>query len=537
MKTRRHDASHQTVTQLPTTIVITLLLESSVNLNEYLPLTPEDRKITHFYKLHAVVANIIVSSVFSIISVRSKIIVFSISRDEKLYFSELYRKDIELKLSSAEVQLDLDYLERRGDHARAPRGPPPEAEASPDSMDLVKVILLGAPAVGKTSIIQTSDDTGIDHFNNDDLMHKAVSLNNKNLQMIIFRPWRTLTILKKCITRYEPTSDMRKKRKRNIATKLSISLGHCAISNPSSQRKWNNKRALSRLKRRTILVDGRLKQLSLNFDDVYYRVERAEEEFAFEIALKRGFWGGMGSGFETSVFSSISINNSDVFTNVKRIRFIAKKESLSYGYEIQIPLICKLSKTTILLINVLCSTYVDEFLKFNVEDGLFTLEEVVKSKVDKMAISNAISWNQFPSTRIMYTRSIVITMLSFLYKRIAPLAGKHVTKSNYQEPIDFQLSSGEIFPVFIRPSDTQFITVRIFNLPPEILNSTLQNVLSQYGTVQEIRNEKWSSQYMLPVNNGIRAVKIDMKKKHTSFINCSNIYSNSKLSWPNSHLF
>lgn len=83
---------------------------------------------------------------------------------------------------------------------------------------------------------------------------------------------------------------------------------------------------------------------------------------------------------------------------------------------------------------------------------------------------------------------------------------------DYQVPIDFQLSSGEIFPVFVRPSDTQFITVRIFNLPPEIPNSTLQNVLSQYGTVQEIRNEKWSSQYMLPVNNGIRAVKIDMKK-------------------------
>ena len=54
------------------------------------------------------------------------------------------------------AELDLDYLERRGEHAREPRGPPPETEASPDSMDLVKVILLGAPAVGKTSIIQVS---------------------------------------------------------------------------------------------------------------------------------------------------------------------------------------------------------------------------------------------------------------------------------------------------------------------------------------------------------------------------------------------
>jgi hypothetical protein len=55
---------------------------------------------------------------------------------------------------SAVTELDLDYLERRREHARDARGPPPETEASPDSMDLVKVILLGAPAVGKTSIIQ-----------------------------------------------------------------------------------------------------------------------------------------------------------------------------------------------------------------------------------------------------------------------------------------------------------------------------------------------------------------------------------------------
>ncbi|XP_069691378.1 uncharacterized protein [Periplaneta americana] len=64
------------------------------------------------------------------------------------------RLDARLPPRQLDMELDLDYLERRGDHARTPRCPPPEAEASPDSMDLVKVILLGAPAVGKTSIIQ-----------------------------------------------------------------------------------------------------------------------------------------------------------------------------------------------------------------------------------------------------------------------------------------------------------------------------------------------------------------------------------------------
>ncbi|RZF37275.1 hypothetical protein LSTR_LSTR005607, partial [Laodelphax striatellus] len=49
-------------------------------------------------------------------------------------------------------ELDLDYLERR-DGSRPVR-PSSMAETSPDSVDLVKVIILGAPGVGKTSIIQ-----------------------------------------------------------------------------------------------------------------------------------------------------------------------------------------------------------------------------------------------------------------------------------------------------------------------------------------------------------------------------------------------
>jgi len=56
-------------------------------------------------------------------------------------------------------------LERRGEHARESRGAPPETEASPDSMDLVKVILLGAPAVGKTSIIQVGYVTQYEKHN------------------------------------------------------------------------------------------------------------------------------------------------------------------------------------------------------------------------------------------------------------------------------------------------------------------------------------------------------------------------------------
>ncbi|XP_039297350.1 ras-like protein family member 10B [Nilaparvata lugens] len=48
-------------------------------------------------------------------------------------------------------ELDLDYLERRENR---PARPLSIVETSPDSIDLVKVILLGAPRVGKTSLIQ-----------------------------------------------------------------------------------------------------------------------------------------------------------------------------------------------------------------------------------------------------------------------------------------------------------------------------------------------------------------------------------------------
>ncbi|VVD05348.1 unnamed protein product [Leptidea sinapis] len=54
--------------------------------------------------------------------------------------------------TKAVTELDLDYLERGGGTLTVSGAP--SIEPSPDSLDLVKVVLLGAPAVGKTSIIQ-----------------------------------------------------------------------------------------------------------------------------------------------------------------------------------------------------------------------------------------------------------------------------------------------------------------------------------------------------------------------------------------------
>ncbi|XP_049942729.1 ras-like protein family member 10B [Schistocerca serialis cubense] len=55
---------------------------------------------------------------------------------------------------NAVSNLDLDYLERRSSADAGRHQASPDVEQSPDSVDLVKVVLLGASAVGKTSIVQ-----------------------------------------------------------------------------------------------------------------------------------------------------------------------------------------------------------------------------------------------------------------------------------------------------------------------------------------------------------------------------------------------
>lgn len=68
------------------------------------------------------------------------------------------------------LELDLDYLERGG-VGNMTVGGAPSVEPSPDSLDLVKVVFLGAPAVGKTSIIQVCNQSN----KNSDLVYYITS--------------------------------------------------------------------------------------------------------------------------------------------------------------------------------------------------------------------------------------------------------------------------------------------------------------------------------------------------------------------------
>ncbi|KAJ4429879.1 hypothetical protein ANN_22083 [Periplaneta americana] len=92
----------------------------------------------------------------------------------------------------------------------------------------------------------------------------------------------------------------------------------------------------------------------------------------------------------------------------------------------------------------------------------------------------------------------------------------------YEQPQDFRYEPGEITKVTISASDTYTITVRCFNLPPEVPNSILTRVLSKYGKELDIKNEKSSTKYLLPVNNGIKAVRMEIKDNIPATLNIAN---------------
>jgi hypothetical protein len=54
--------------------------------------------------------------------------------------------------------------------------------------------------------------------------------------------------------------------------------------------------------------------------------------------------------------------------------------------------------------------------------------------------------------------------------------------------------------------------IRIANLPPELPERTLRNIMSKYSDVKDITEEQWSQKYRYSVSNGIRIVKFQLKQ-------------------------
>lgn len=61
--------------------------------------------------------------------------------------------------------------------------------------------------------------------------------------------------------------------------------------------------------------------------------------------------------------------------------------------------------------------------------------------------------------------------------------------------------------------------VRLFYLPDEVEEDNIRKTLSEFGEVKTVREEVWSDKYRFRVRNGIRNVKMELRKHIPSYVN------------------
>ncbi|XP_069673663.1 uncharacterized protein [Periplaneta americana] len=72
-----------------------------------------------------------------------------------------------------------------------------------------------------------------------------------------------------------------------------------------------------------------------------------------------------------------------------------------------------------------------------------------------------------------------------------------------------KLMNGDNVTVNITPADEEVVMVRVLNIPPEVSN---ERIRQNYGKVQHIENEKWSSKFRYNVYTGIRITHMVLNK-------------------------
>lgn len=100
---------------------------------------------------------------------------------------------------------------------------------------------------------------------------------------------------------------------------------------------------------------------------------------------------------------------------------------------------------------------------------------------------------------------------SLYIKVISPTVYENIVQKHEGET-KFRYGNGEQTLIKISKADSPAITVRVFNLPPEVPNSMVTTALTRYGVIHSVRNEQWSTAFPFPVNNGIRALKMEVKQ-------------------------
>jgi len=72
--------------------------------------------------------------------------------------------------------------------------------------------------------------------------------------------------------------------------------------------------------------------------------------------------------------------------------------------------------------------------------------------------------------------------------------------------------TGEVSHVEIAVAGMGFKTLRVANLPPEILDDTLKTALTPFGQIIDIQKEEWARTYRYTFDNGIRQVAMVLTK-------------------------
>jgi hypothetical protein len=77
---------------------------------------------------------------------------------------------------------------------------------------------------------------------------------------------------------------------------------------------------------------------------------------------------------------------------------------------------------------------------------------------------------------------------------------------------EYKHETGEISEVQIELAGLGIRRVRIANLPPEIQDNVIRDVMAKYGDVREVTEEYWSRIYRYKVSTGVRIAEINLKK-------------------------
>lgn len=85
---------------------------------------------------------------------------------------------------------------------------------------------------------------------------------------------------------------------------------------------------------------------------------------------------------------------------------------------------------------------------------------------------------------------------------------KHV-----EEVYAFKYDDGSTTPVCLDMASRIFRYVRIFNLPPEIEDRLIAQVMGQFGTVRQQVRERYPAEYNLSVFSGVRGVHMEIAKE------------------------